>query len=101
MLQALEQEAPNLRAAFALFAMADARDESLRLALALRFFWVKLGYLSEGRRIVEQLLDVAGEPTLARARTLATAALLASLQGDWRTYDPLGRGGPATRVGAR
>ena len=84
-LRALEQEAPNLRAAFAVFAMADARDESLRLALALRFFWVKLGYLSEGRRIVEQLLDVAGEPTLARARTLATAALLAALQGDWHT----------------
>ncbi len=83
-LQALAQEAPNLRAAFALFATADARDESLRLAFALRFFWVKLGYLSEGRRIVEQLLAVAGEPTLARARTLATAALLASLQGDWR-----------------
>ncbi|HEY8775763.1 MAG TPA: adenylate/guanylate cyclase domain-containing protein [Gaiellaceae bacterium] len=82
-LRALDDEAPNLRAALAQFADSRCWQEALRLASALRFFWVKRGYLSEGRRWLESLLAADDEPTPPRANALAAAALLANLQGDF------------------
>ncbi len=83
LLQRLEQDMPNFRAALGHFHAAGAADEGLRLASALRLLWVKLGYLSEGRRVAELLLSLGGDATGARARALSTTALLAALQGDW------------------
>lgn len=78
-----EDDHPNLRLALSHFADASEWESGLRLAAALRPFWFRKGYLSEGRRWLTLFLDAAGEETVARAKALGTAALLASLQGDW------------------
>lgn len=81
-LDRIEQEYPNVRQAL--------RDEpggapAARLIAALRFFWVKRGYLAEGRRIVEQHLPMVPDKDVAKPMALAAASLLANMQGDWPT----------------
>ena len=78
-----ERDHPNLRLALSHFADASEWQSGLRLAAALRPFWFRKGYLGEGRRWLTLFLDAADEQTVARAKALGTAALLAALQGDW------------------
>jgi predicted ATPase/DNA-binding SARP family transcriptional activator len=58
----------------------------LRLAALLHFYWYVRGHVSEGRRWLQELLEVpaSGEPTAARAMALHGAAGLASTQGHSR-----------------
>ncbi|MDP8909304.1 MAG: tetratricopeptide repeat protein, partial [Chloroflexota bacterium] len=80
----LEMEHDNLRAALAT-SLTDQRDTHLQLAGVLWRFWYMRGYLSEGRRWLEQALaddtEIAAT-TAARANVLNGAGGLAYAQGD-------------------
>ncbi|MFD5258768.1 hypothetical protein ACFWM5_38895 [Streptomyces bobili] len=68
-------------------AQPDTAQAWLELTTALRFHWCCNGFLREGRRQFDQVLDFASEPTPARARTLWAAAWVAAMQGDHDTVD--------------
>ena len=80
----LDNEYPNMRTALTWFSEHRDGERSLRLASALRLFWVDNGYLAEGRRWLEAALEATGDLlTPGRAKALGAAALLSALQGDW------------------
>ena len=76
-LDRIEQEYTNVREAL----HGDVR--AARFIAGLRYFWVKRGYLAEGRRIVEEHLPVVPDDDPAKPMALATASHLAVMQGDW------------------
>ena len=76
-LDRIEQEYPNVREAL----RGDVR--AARFIAALRYFWVKRGYLAEGRRIAEEHLPAVPDNDPAKPMALATASHLAVMQGDW------------------
>jgi predicted ATPase len=76
-LDRIEQEYPNVREGL----HADGR--AARFIAALRFFWAKRGYLTEGRRVVEEHLPAVPDDDPAKPMALATASLLAVMQADW------------------
>jgi predicted ATPase/class 3 adenylate cyclase len=76
-LDRIEQEYTNIREAL----RGDAR--AARFIAGLRYFWVKRGYLAEGRRVVEELLPAVPDDDPAKPMALATASHLAVMQGDW------------------
>ncbi len=85
-LDRLESEHDNFRRALITFQEADDAAAQLRLAGALWRFWWHRGFLSEGRRWLEQAL--AGGNTAAtadRATALDGAGALAEAQGDLST----------------
>jgi tetratricopeptide (TPR) repeat protein len=76
-LDRIEQEYPNVREAL------RGGAHAARFIAALRSFWVKRGYLAEGRRIVEEHLPAVPDDDPAKPMALATASHLAVMQGDW------------------
>jgi predicted ATPase/DNA-binding XRE family transcriptional regulator len=81
-LERLEGELENLRAALAWSSHAAGMAETgLRLAEALRWFWVVRSHLSEGRRWLEDLLQDDSTAAL-RARVLDALADITWLQGE-------------------
>ena len=83
-LAVLDAEHENLGAAQEYLAAAGDADRTLRLAIALSRFWYIRGYLTEGRRRLEQALAaVDTTDTELRRRALTAAASLALLQGDY------------------
>jgi predicted ATPase/DNA-binding SARP family transcriptional activator/DNA-binding CsgD family transcriptional regulator/Flp pilus assembly protein TadD len=83
-LNRLEHEHANMRAALSW--SLERRDElGLRLGGALARFWYTRGYLSEGRRWLEDMLSAVGGATSApvRAKALGEAGWLAQVQGDY------------------
>ena len=83
-LDRLKTEHDNLRAAIE-WSRPDAADKttSLRLVGALWRFWYVRGFISEGRRHLQQALaENAVAPAAMRANALTGAALLAHAQGD-------------------
>jgi predicted ATPase/class 3 adenylate cyclase len=76
-LDRIEQEYPNVREAL----RGDVR--AARFIAGLRYFWVKRGYLAEGRRIAEEYLPAVPDDDPAKPMALATASHLAVMQGDW------------------
>ena len=83
-LELLDNDHSNARSALAFLLERGDFERTLRLVGALAMFWLKKGYLSEGRRWLEATLRATdGQRTAARAKALGGAALLASLQGDW------------------
>ena len=83
-LKRLETEHDNLRAALG-WSLGRGDELGLRLAGALSRFWYVRGYLSEGRRWLEQGLVVGSGIVLSRgrAKALAGAGWLAEAQGDY------------------
>jgi tetratricopeptide (TPR) repeat protein len=78
----IEIEYDNLRAALGWLLDEGSPEDTLRLAAALRHFWVERGHPSEGRTWLERALARAGDcPTAARAAALHTAGWVAYLQG--------------------
>ncbi|HEY6407636.1 MAG TPA: AAA family ATPase, partial [Ktedonobacteraceae bacterium] len=83
----LERDLKNIRAALQWLLEQGNIEEVLRLATALQKFWLQRGYLSEGRRFLEQALD-ASIPEHAlispqvRANALYAAGYLAFWQND-------------------
>jgi len=76
-LDRIEQEYPNVRQAL------RGGAHAARFIAALRYFWVKRGYQPEGRRIAEEHLPAVPDDDPAKPMALATASLLAVMQGDW------------------
>ena len=82
----LEAEHGNMRVALGWAARREDPEMGLRLAAALWRFWYTRGYLAEGRGWLEAALARATsggvpERSLARARALFAAGVLASEQG--------------------
>ncbi|MCG8350072.1 MAG: tetratricopeptide repeat protein [Chloroflexales bacterium] len=96
-MERLEQDHANLRAALNWSLTAQTVECSpdpdsisvcaigLRLAVALGWFWIRRGYLSEGRQWLERMLDLSCDSGLQelRARAFYRAATLADFQGDY------------------
>ncbi len=85
-LDRLETEHDNLRAALAWCKSAeDGAEAGLRLAGALWRFWQTRGYVSQGRGHLVEALKQKGATvsTLARAKALNGAGVLARRQGDY------------------
>ncbi len=84
----IRTEHANLAVAFDHRMSAGAATDALRLATALRFYWVTGGVLREGRRWLERALDAtaACDPVL-RAEALWTCAWVAVLQGDYAAVE--------------
>ncbi len=84
----LEREYANLRAALT-WALERGKsgqhmEMALRLAGSLERFWEVRGYLSEGRKWLEQaLISSEGFPLSIRAKVLRSAGWFALLQGDF------------------
>jgi predicted ATPase/DNA-binding SARP family transcriptional activator len=84
LLDRLELEHDNFRAAFDWFASSARHEQALRLAGALWRFWYLRGHLTEGRRRLEAALAADEAPTLGRAKSLNGAAAMAINAGDVR-----------------
>ena len=83
-LERLETEHDNLRTALS-WSLRGENDIGLRLAGALSRFWYIRGYLSEGRRWLEEALGVGSGTvsSVVRAKALAGAGWLAEGQGEY------------------
>ncbi len=80
----LEREKDNLRAALGWALDSGHVETALRLAGALRWFWLSRGYLSEGRRWLARALSAADAGELGEdimASGLNNAAVLAATAG--------------------
>jgi predicted ATPase/DNA-binding CsgD family transcriptional regulator len=87
-MERLHADHANLRAALGWLAERDT-PRALRLAGALRWFWVARGHLSEGRAWMERLLaqaqgDVAVDAA-SRASAVLGVAIVAAAQDDYRS----------------
>ncbi|WP_310786437.1 TetR family transcriptional regulator [Mycobacterium sp. Z3061] len=81
-LQRLRRETSNLRAALR-FALDTAPSVALEMATHLRGLWTAIGMMQQGRRWIEQALDVvSAEPSLARLAAVISVAETAVLQVD-------------------
>ncbi|HEY6410709.1 MAG TPA: tetratricopeptide repeat protein, partial [Ktedonobacteraceae bacterium] len=83
----LERDHENFRAALQWLLKQGNIEEVLRLATALQQFWFQRGFLSEGRRILEQALDASLREHISispqvRANALYAAGWLAFWQND-------------------
>jgi predicted ATPase/Tfp pilus assembly protein PilF len=85
-------EQRNLRQALE-WCQKHAPGQFLALALALFPFWHTRAHLSEGRAWLEAALAANSDPSPARARALAAAALLAQRQGDFQPAHKLAQDG--------
>jgi predicted ATPase/DNA-binding SARP family transcriptional activator/Tfp pilus assembly protein PilF len=89
LLDELEQEHDNMRAALDWALSGAQSDLALRLCATLWWFWFVRGHLGEGRRWIEAALaknESSGHPdrnNLLRARLLNAAGVLAHDQGDY------------------
>jgi predicted ATPase/class 3 adenylate cyclase len=91
-LRLLEKEHPNLQAALD-WGITSNDSQALKMALTLAGslwrFWQVRGYLTEGRRWLESILQKIDESNdvlqpAAMAKALHAAAVLASIQGDYQ-----------------
>jgi tetratricopeptide (TPR) repeat protein len=82
LLEALEQEHDNLRAAVA---WAAAYDEKLELALVAdaATFWIVRGHWAEGERLLAAALGRASRDDAVRAKALTGAGVLARYRGEY------------------
>lgn len=85
-LRRLAEEHDNLRAALEWSLVKAGSARGLRLCGALQRFWLTRGHVSEGREWCARVLGTAGaeQRTLARAKALNAAGLLAYHQVDYR-----------------
>jgi tetratricopeptide (TPR) repeat protein len=82
---AIHRDLDNLRAALRWLERSGDVESTYCLANELARFWIDLGYISEGRRWLERVIEIPGDITAdARAAALYWAAGFAHLQGDRR-----------------
>jgi predicted ATPase len=90
----IEREHDNLRAALGWAVQNREVETGARLAIALWWFWIERGYVSDGRRWIEALLARDGArgptgeapqalPARTKAYLLHVAGILAEVQGDY------------------
>jgi predicted ATPase/DNA-binding SARP family transcriptional activator len=83
-LDRIELEHDNMRAALSHARATDDIERELRLATALRYFWRVRGYVDEGRRRLEEVLErSAGVGPALRARILSEAGVMSFTAGDY------------------
>jgi predicted ATPase/DNA-binding XRE family transcriptional regulator len=89
----LEREHDNVRAALGWAIQSREMETGARLAIALWWFWLERGHLSDGRRWIERILalDATGSqagdaprklPARTKAYLLRVAGVLSMMQGD-------------------
>ena len=85
LLDRLDGELPNFRAAIAWSLEAQHPHAGLRIAAALRDFWVVRNHMIEGRHLIADLLAASASEgaTSIRFRALTTSGMLASMHGDY------------------
>ncbi len=86
-LAGLERNIDNLRAALTWLLAGRQALLAAAMACALGAFWQRHGHYSEGRRWLQQVLELMRTvpvPRALRARTLQSVATLAYRQGDWQ-----------------
>ena len=85
LLDRLDGELPNFRAAIAWSLEAQHVHAGLRIAAALRDFWVVRNHMIEGRHLIADLLAASASEgaTSIRFRALTTSGMLASMHGDY------------------
>ena len=81
----MHREHDNLRSALERCLAAPERgDQSLELAAALFWFWLKRGYLREGQEYLERALSGSTRtPSVLRAKALMSLGSLTFFQGDF------------------
>lgn len=78
----LNAHAEEIEEALRFLLNAGAADAALRMAGALRLYWMDTGRVDQGRDWLGSALDAdQGSPSLARARALVAAGELAFRQG--------------------
>ena len=84
-LEQLEMEQENLRAALGWLIEQKEADLAVQLGGAMGWFWYVRGYVNEGRRWLEEALELpyGGARTAARAKALRGAGTLALYQHDY------------------
>ena len=84
-LNRLHREHDNLRLALERCLEAPERGEqSLELAAALCWFWLKRGYFREGQECLERALSASGnKPSALRAKALMSLGCMTFFQGDF------------------
>jgi predicted ATPase/class 3 adenylate cyclase len=84
LLDLLDREHDNLRAALSWSRDSSDHDTLLRLAGALALFWFYRGHLSEGRRWLDQALQTPPDEASPRPRAwaLTCSGMLASVAGE-------------------
>jgi tetratricopeptide (TPR) repeat protein len=84
LLELLEREHDNLRAALAWSRDSSNLDTLLRLAGVLALFWFYRGHLNEGRRWLDQALQTLPDDASPRPRawSLTCSGMLASVAGE-------------------
>lgn len=87
----LEADHDNLRAALRFSLDSGDSATALQLCASLWRFWFERGYLSEGRRWLEESLAGSSEALPARTRALSGAGVLAHYQGDYDRAEELCR----------
>ena len=90
-IERLARELGNLRAALEWLMAAGDVQQALRLAGVLSRFWEVRGHLREGRERLAEVLALSGAaaPTVARAKVLDGAGVLALYQFDMQVARPL------------
>jgi len=89
-LERLDLEQANHRAALAWLIENQKTPEAMRMASSLRWFWDLRGQFSEGRRWLQEVLNLPGEvPPLVRAGALIGLGVLLWRQGDYTAARPL------------
>ena len=85
-LDRLEKELDNMRAALAWGKRREGREEGwMRTAVALWWFWFVRGYLSEGRKWLEGVVEEnSGASVSLRSKALFRGGSLSFSQGDYR-----------------
>jgi predicted ATPase/DNA-binding CsgD family transcriptional regulator len=87
----LEADHDNLRAALRFSLDSGDASTALQLCASLWRFWFERGYLSEGRRWLEESLAGTSDASEVRARALSGNCVLAHYQGDYDRAEELSR----------
>ena len=83
-LNRLHREHDNLRSALEACLAAARGDQSLELAAALSFFWMKRSYFREGQQWLERALSASNNASPAlRAKALMGLGTMTFFQGDY------------------
>lgn len=90
-LERLEVDHDNLRAALTWLVEDDRAQEALALVGALWWLWFSHGHLEEGLGWVQRALALDDRPTPARVRVLATGSHLAWWRGDYALSEDYNR----------
>jgi predicted ATPase/DNA-binding CsgD family transcriptional regulator len=81
----------NLRAALRFSLDRGDTSTALQFCVSLWRFWLERGYLSEGRRWLDEALATGTESSPTRARALTANGVLSHYQGDYDHADELCR----------